>query len=123
MTHFRILINRPSLRDTDYEELMDGLFEVQNLLSQRNFREELTHFYMGLAKSNNRKGILGSLGEIFGAGNCVKGTLNTLDTVGYIVLGILTAPTGVGAVVNGSAAGASYGLALKQAMACGRGEK
>lgn len=55
---------------------------------------------------------LSTLASALGAGPCITGPMAVIDTCAYIATGILTAPTGVGALANWGAAVASYGYAL-----------
>lgn len=61
---------------------------------------------------------LATLAAALGAGPCVTGPLAVLDTAAYIATGVLTAPTGIGAVANWGGAVASYGYALSTIGDC-----
>jgi hypothetical protein len=55
---------------------------------------------------------LSTLASALGAGPCITGPMAIIDTCAYIATGVLTAPTGVGAVANWGGAVASYGYAM-----------
>lgn len=61
---------------------------------------------------------LATLAAALGAGPCVTGPLAVIDTSAYIATGVLTAPTGIGAVANWGGAVASYGYALSTIGEC-----
>ena len=61
---------------------------------------------------------LGTLAAALGAGPCVTGPLSILDSCIGITTGILTAPTGIGAVANWGAAAASYGYGMSALGDC-----
>lgn len=64
------------------------------------------------------KWFFATLAAALGAGPCVTGPLAVLDTCAYIATGVLTAPTGIGAVINWGGAVASYGYALSTIGDC-----
>lgn len=61
---------------------------------------------------------LSTLASALGAGPCITGPLAVLDTCAYVATGILTAPTGIGAIANWGGAVASFGYALSTIKDC-----
>lgn len=55
---------------------------------------------------------LSTLASTLGAGPCISGAMAVIDTCAYIATGILTAPTGIGAIANWGGAIVSYGYAM-----------
>ncbi len=60
--------------------------------------------------SINKRWFLSTLAAAFGAGDCITGVLAIIDTCAYVATGIITAPTGIGAVAcwGGATASATY---------------
>jgi len=58
----------------------------------------------------SKRWFLSTLASALGASRCVSGVLAIVDTAAYVATGIITAPTGIGAVATwgGAAASAAY---------------
>jgi hypothetical protein len=88
---------------------------IERLLYDEKMQLELNNYVLN---KTGKKGILGSLGALFGANDCIKSNLNLIDAIGHYTLAVVTAPTGIGAWVNGAAGATSYALAIKQGINC-----
>lgn len=68
--------------------------------------------------SGSPRWFLSTLASLLGANKCWTGAFAVIDTAAYIATGILTAPTGIGAIANWGAAAASYAYALSSIKSC-----
>jgi len=100
---------------------LSTLVEFKDIISaegfSRCFYEELVIRAGESAFSPNENGVesrwfLSTLASALGAGPCITGPMAIIDTCAYIATGVLTAPTGVGAVANWGGAVALYGYAM-----------
>lgn len=106
---------------------LSTLAEFKDIISvdgfSQNFYDELVSIVgeeaFTFSDSNvESRWFLATLASALGAGPCVTGPLAVLDTSAYIATGLLTAPTGIGAVANWGGAIASYGYALSTIEDC-----
>lgn len=112
---------------SNVEAFLSTLVEYKDVISSEGFSQcfydELVdqvgeNAFAPMDNSVESRWFLSTLAGALGAGPCITGPLAILDTAAYIATGVLTAPTGIGAIANWGGAVASFGYALSTIRNC-----
>lgn len=99
--------------------LVDSIHSRNFFLMLLEHKETITHpdfktVYLAMLdeKKDESRWFLGTLAGLLGASPCTQSAMHCLDACAGVAMGILTAPTGIGAVACWGAAAASYAAAI-----------